>query len=821
MADEKETFFENYAHCASEWALEEIWEAKINNETGLSFCKHEIDDLSPLRSLINLQVLTVPETEVSDLTPLSSLVNLRVLDISETNVSDLSPLKGLVNLQSLDLWHSQVNDLSPLTALVNLQELNVLHTYVDDLSPLKELVNLQMLNVSSTHISDLSPLEGLVNLQTLSVSNTQVSDLSPLTSLVNLHSLKFFDTDVSDLSPLKALIEKGIEVRYKEGYESHHGIYCGETPLVNPPIEIAQKGNKAILRYWKEQERVGLTTINEARLLIVGQGGAGKTTLKDKLKSSTAPMPAADMTTLGVNIESIICPSKYGSDFTVKVWDFGGQEIQRYAHQFFMSDSVVYAVLSNTREQNPNFQYWLNIIELLGKDSPFFVVQNERDGHKEHLKDAVKIQERFPITFQSVEQVNLKEAASDPRFEALRLKLFAAATQLPHTQRQVLTSFSNVRRELENISQNRQTIFYSEFQNLCKEEGIEDRELMNDYARWMTELGIALHFHDDIHLKSQVFLNPKWIIDALFKLLYHPSVEHNRGHFTEADAEQIWSDSQYDNMHGILLHLMVKFRLCYETKRSEQYIVPQRLPPRSEPFVPDTDSTHLIYQYKFMPSGLLTQLCCSLHNWIEKDQIWSDAVQFVCKKGDGRVFARENSVLHQIELFAFGSQKGTLIKTVVDELDEIHAGTKLNNLKVEKLAPCPCESCEQARKRGQEPYFFDYTWLIELLQDGTTEEWCRLSRKKIPILEILRHSQIPAFKIEEIRDLISAGELDKAVNLLRSAYPDDHDCITLSGRLKQQKHDDDMDLLSYEDKKREVAKLRKAILITAERLSAL
>jgi hypothetical protein len=278
-------------------------------------------------------------------------------------------------------------------------------------------------------------------------------------------------------------------------------------------------------------------------------------------------------------------------------------KISRNTPQFFLSDSVVYAVLSNEREQNPNFQYWLNIIELLGKDSPMFIVQNERDGHAEPLKNITQIQERFPKNFKSVEQVNLKNAATDARFDILKQRLFYEATQLPHTRREFLSSFVNVRRKLQTLSETEHSISYKAFKQLCRDEGIEDELLMQDYAQTFTFLGIALHFSDDIYLKTQVFLRPKWIIDALFKLLYHPKVEQQQGRFSENDADSIWCDSEHDGMHGVLLRLMEKFHLCYPIEGSKNYIVPQRLPARTEAFVAPDDATQIVYRYKFMPSG--------------------------------------------------------------------------------------------------------------------------------------------------------------------------------------------------------------------------
>ncbi len=478
-----------------------------------------------------------------------------------------------------------------------------------------------------------------------------------------------------------------------------------------------------------------------------------------------------------------------------------------------MSDSVVYAVVSNTREQNQNFQYWLNIIELLGKESPFFIVQNEKDGHAEPLKDITQIQERFPHTFKSVEQVNLKNAATDPRFEMLKQRLFYAATQLPHTQKEYLVSFINVKEKLLDLSKTQQTILFSQFKKLCKAEGIEDLELMNDYASTFTLLGIALHFADDIDLKSQVFLRPKWIIDALFAVLYNEKVEKQKGRFSEADAEMIWSDDVYEDMHGVLLKLMVKFHLCYEIPNTTDYIVPQRLPMREEPFVPSADATHLLYRYRFLPSGILTQLTCRLHTRIEDNKVWNDAVQFCNKNGNGHVFVRENSNNNQLEIFGFGTQKAELINVVVDTIDEIHVKSKFGNLKVEKLVPCPCTVCENRRAKQEDADFFEYDLLIQDLQNGETEsDRCKYSRKRFLIKDILKNASIRLFKIEEIKQLLVRDKVGEALNILRGMFSDDDEVIIQLSRLTKVQRSDRTGQLSSDEANREQNKIIQGIL---------
>lgn len=759
-------------------ALELIAQAKRTRATFLQLEFTDLKDLSLVNDLTDLQMLSFGHTDVHDLSPLKDMINLRDLRAFNTQIRDLSPLKNLSNLQMLQLYITPVHDLSPLKNLNNLQELWINDTQVTDLSPLRNLRNLRGMDFRRLKIHDLSPLENLINIDYLSLDDTPISDLSPLRNLRNVTRwIELNNTQVSDLSPLRNLIEKGIQVTLKYFV---HGIQVRECPLNNPPLEIVNQGNVAILRYWKEKERGGSKKINEARLLIVGQGGAGKTTFKEKLKNINAEMPKPDDTTRGIDIEPILTKNTEGGNFIVNVWDFGGQTIQHHAHQFFMSASVVYVVLSNTREQNANFHYWLNIIELLGGESPFFIIQNEKDGHTEALKDSVKIQERFPDTFQGVEQVNLKEAATDRRFSALKDKLWDKATQLPHTETEVLNSFYNIRQKLEALAAaGHATIPFKEFRQLCSDEGIEDKELMNDYARLMTELGIALHFADDVFLKNQVFLNPKWLIDALFQLLYHPSVERQHGHFTTADADAIWSEGDYEGMHGILIQVMEKFRLCFRTSGAH-YIVPQRLPVRTEAFVAAADATtHLIYQYKFLPSGFLTQLTCELHARIEGDKVWSDAVQLVTPDGQGRVFIRETNDQHKIELFGWGSLKADLLNRAVEVMDEIHSQSKFKNLVVTKLVPCPCGVCE--KKPQNERYFFKYQLLIDLLQDGEDRDRCDVSRKMIFIPEILKHANIKAVKLSKIHDLIAQYKPQEAVNLLRGLFPTEW--AQMAGRL--------------------------------------
>ena len=87
-------------------------------------------------------------------------------------------------------------------------------------------------------------------------------------------------------------------------------------------------------------------------------------------------MPAPGDTTRGIEITRLDEKMpQTGESLRINVWDFGGQDIQHYAHQFFLTGNSLYALVTNERIQDSvHLPYWLNIIEMLGKKSPVLLI---------------------------------------------------------------------------------------------------------------------------------------------------------------------------------------------------------------------------------------------------------------------------------------------------------------------------------------------------------------------------------------------------------------------------------------------------------------
>ncbi len=145
---------------------------------------------------------------------------------------------------------------------------------------------------------------------------------------------------------------------------------------------MIEQGNDAIINYFRELEKQGKDYLYEAKLLIVGQPRAGKTSLRYKLLNSNSMLPEEDRTTRGIDVEPISfnIKDKEGRArlFCYNIWDFGGQQIYQTTHQFFLTHRSLYVLVidtgnDNTGNDDSNINYWLQAVELLGGNSPAFI----------------------------------------------------------------------------------------------------------------------------------------------------------------------------------------------------------------------------------------------------------------------------------------------------------------------------------------------------------------------------------------------------------------------------------------------------------------
>ena len=195
-------------------------------------------------------------------------------------------------------------------------------------SQLRSISNLVLTNNNLVTVPDF--VWGLDGLANLDISNNRLEllpdGIRSFTNLARLHlrnnRLKSLPRDLTAL-PLRIL-----DIRDNLGLGIPPEIASSrydQGPA--PPSEI-------LSFYFKEETRY----LNEAKILLVGQGGVGKTSLVKRLLRDE--FDEYERKTEGISINQWVIPaqrSKGQDDKVIRlnILDFGGQEIMHATHQFF------------------------------------------------------------------------------------------------------------------------------------------------------------------------------------------------------------------------------------------------------------------------------------------------------------------------------------------------------------------------------------------------------------------------------------------------------------------------------------------------------
>ncbi len=515
-----------------------------------------------------------------------------------------------------------------------------------------------------------------------------------------------------------------------------HGICVENCPLTNPPAEIVKQGNAAILNYFQEQTSQGVDHLYEAKLLIVGGGGAGKTSLLRRLYQCDKLMPEEPETTKGIEIHCHDFTLDNGRDFRLNVWDFGGQEIYHATHQFFLTKRSLYVLLDDTRKDNKTvqdegFKYWLEVVDQLGDHSPVLIFQNEKGGRSKTIDEA-GIKGRF-ANVKGVYQGNLEHPHTADK---LRDALAFYAKQLPHIGEELPARWVTIRADIEELAQQHPYISQQDYFALYKKHLEFDRDKALHLSRYLHDFGVFLHFQDDLTLAKTVILQNTWATEAVFKMLDDETVKTAWGRFTLSDCQRVWQESLYADMHPELLALMQKFELCYPLPDAglETWLVPQLLPP-SKPFALNgwekAGDLVLRYRYEFMPKGLISRLMVRQHRHVPEPELgWVTGVLF--ERDGAQLLAEIAPKGDEIVLRARGVERKGLLDIISSDLDFLNKYFRLND-KVEKLVPCHCRQCLTKAI----PESFEQKRLLQRKRDGKLIVECPSSYEDVKVLALL------------------------------------------------------------------------------------
>ncbi|MEO1396452.1 MAG: COR domain-containing protein [Cyanobacteria bacterium J06634_5] len=700
---------------------------QLTNLKALYIYDNQLSHLpSEIGQLINLKTLYIYDNQLSHLpSEIGQLINLKTLDVNFNQLRSLpESVVHLPNLKTLSLSYNQLNSLpESIGQLANLQNLYLRGNQLNSLpESIGQLVHLQKFYLLDNGLSRLPESVGkLINLKELYLGNNQLSHLPE--SIGRLGNLKELDLSNNNLTSLPKSARNATNLRMLD-------LRSNLLPI--PPELLESKGPciatpcpawQILDFYFSILTEEDIAPLYEAKLILVGAGGAGKTSLAKKIYDETYELQPDEKTTQGINVIRWNFFLENGSSFRVNIWDFGGQEIYHATHQFFLTKRSLYLLVADTRQEDCDYAYWLNIVSLLSDCSPVLIIKNEKQDRQCELDEGY-----FKGKFNNLKDSLSTNLKDNRGLNGIRDAIRYHLSQLPHTGTPLPTFWVRVRTELEEAARHQNTLTIEKYFDICRRHNCDDKQKMLFVSEYLHDLGVCLHFQEDTLLKRTLILRPEWATAAVYAVIDSDIVRKNKGCFSTSDLARIWQDEKYTDFRDELLQLMKRFKLAYKLPNMrDHYIAPQLLPITQPYYFWDfTDNLILRYHYEFMPKGILTRFIVETHQMIENQQyVWKNGVVLADTWARAQVI--ECYSANEINIRVSGTNKKPLLEAVRNEFRRIH--NSYERLRYRELIPCNCSEC----KDRSEPEFYSYDLLMQYIAKQRYSIECRTSIDKVDI----------------------------------------------------------------------------------------
>jgi GTPase SAR1 family protein len=513
----------------------------------------------------------------------------------------------------LDLRNMKLTELpesiGQLTKLTNLNlSINQLIALPDSLGQLTKLQSLELAGNKFTSVPDNISL--LHNLEQLGISNSEYTILPEwLVQIKQLKSLYIQNNKITELPEWISQIKNlGMLLAYGNRLtelplslaQLEHLTYLdlSNNPL-NPTLQSAydacEKPNyEPLFAYLRSLEQ-NAEPLYEAKLVLVGEGNVGKTTLLKALKGKAGAAPQEhEPTTHGVEIDihglRLPHPAQDGVEIQLNAWDFGGQDVYRVTHQFFFSRRSLYLLVWEPRRgvQQGQVEDWLNMIRLrVGDDARVIIVSTHcKTGERIARIDQPVFKQQYGdmiVGFHEVDSLVPDETTGEMVGIAELKKVIAEhASKLEQMGMGFNRDWKAARDEL--LARPEPRISFTTFVEICAAHGLKqiDTETL---AHLMHDLGYIVHYSDDEKLRDDVILKPEWLTKAIGFVLEDRATQDAEGILPDARLTQVWRDHPFKDeprydpaLYPFFLRLMEKYDVSYRLPEGKASLVAQHVP---------------------------------------------------------------------------------------------------------------------------------------------------------------------------------------------------------------------------------------------------
>lgn len=652
-----------------------------------------------IANLVQLRSLDLSSCEIGDdgAKALGALTELTRLSLGYNGIGDngAKGLGSLNQLTTLELWNNQVGDdgAKALGGLTDLMVLELQTNKIGDegakaLGNLSQLVNLD-LRYNEIGDEGAQGLAKLTELRSLQLGSNKIGD-DGAEALIKLTKLKALDLtenkitqiqrDLVDLPWLEYLFFRGNPIQDVDA-ELYNSL---DTPL------------QSLRDYFRGLDR-GSVRQDQVKLLLVGNGGVGKTSIVNRLLDDR--FDSEQTSTHGIQIRSWslndVAPERLGDKPTkVSVWDFAGQDIYHATHRLFMRTRALFLLVwdkvtecspANGDEEYQNFRlpYWIDYIRALS-GSPVVIVQNKVDCDADKdLAYGQDLQERYPppCGITGYHYVSARQPSHNG-MAALVANIQQAYGHLEGIGNLLPKQWVLIRDELvEMRAQGTRIIDYERFEAMCSEAGLKETE-PETLADYLHQSGVLYYRRDSFG--KRILLDQQWAIDGVYAVLDRQS-DHARllrakapnGLAFEDFAETVWRDYPAEDQ-WLFLIFMTSCELAFEYRQGVFYI-PQLLPNEKPGRVADRwrepTSYMLQIRYDFLHRGIIERFIVQTGRHIEEpypDDIWRNGIVILHQSSDTRALVEAFPEDRKILVHAKGNAPQTLLCMIQKQLVDLH-----------------------------------------------------------------------------------------------------------------------------------------------------
>jgi|GEM_PF-3127956 len=641
-----------------------------------------------------LQALNVSGNQLSAFIIGADYGALRFLDLSDSEALEelRLPAPGLPRLDTLRLDRCAFAELTIPRAMASLRALYLGRGKLERIRFLEDCPALEQLHLEKNALRSLHLPEGFSRLWYLNADDNQIEKFTLAERLPALLSLYLRNNQLTSFT--------GADLELMPALDS---LYLYGNPLKNVLEEIlgGEHDNcfTDLRNFFYSQEKSETTELRQAKMVLVGNGETGKTSIRLKLLDKEAKLPTKEERTPGLDIASYtiknlpyaITQLPQEIDFNLQIWDFGGQGKYREVQQLFCSPRSLYLFVTShddleEKDDYIGFEYWLSMVNAYSYDktekrpSPVIHVVNKID-EKERLINEKDLHDLFGNVAGFV-KISCQDLTGFDQFETTIKETLPLISNDIFT-RPITVDWLAVKTALEQRRADNH-ISRKEYLNICRKHKLEEGEA-NSWLRILDRIGTVIHFGENPDLKDWIVLNPNWIKEALYAVL--DSRQCVGGALRPGDLLDIWDKDSADKAYSAddrekLLSVMQAYELCYEQQNAfgeTEYVIPALLRDKRPPLPRALENPACRLRFKFepfLPAGTVNKLMVRLNKWVYNHLMWKNNAVFHDAQTNVFAHVEEDWKNHAIYLRLSETGVGDLYATIQRVLADLNQKLK-------------------------------------------------------------------------------------------------------------------------------------------------